>query len=180
MKLLVVVDMQYDFTYGSLGSKEAIDIIENVNKKIKNFDGIVVYTRDTHNDNYFDLQEGKNLPVEHCKIGTKGHELVVDIANDKLPSKLKINELKDYYDKNSFGSDKLANDIKKCYNNNIIDEVEFIGLCTDICVVTNAMLVKGLVPEIKITVDSSCCAGVTVDKHNATLEVMKSCQISII
>ena len=180
MKLLVVVDMQKDFIDGSLGTKEAVKIVDSVNNKIKNFDGVVIYTRDSHDDNYLNIQEGINLPVVHCKIGTEGHNILSIIDTNKQPSNRDIDFLKNIYDKNSFGSVELATDIKKCFECKLIDEVEFIGLCTDICVLTNVMLVKGMIPEIKITVDSSCCAGVNIESHNAALTVMKCCQINVI
>lgn len=180
MKLLVVVDMQKDFVDGSLGTKEAISIVNNVNDKINSFDGIVVFTRDSHSSNYLNTQEGKNLPILHCQVDTEGWQVVVNTDIKNKPSSLGIKNFKDFYDKDGFGSFELVNDIKKAFENKIIESVEFVGLCTDICVATNVFMTKGLVREIPIIVDSSCCAGVTVEKHLAAIETMKSCQINVI
>lgn len=180
MKLLVVVDMQKDFIDGSLGTGEAVSIVNNVNNKIKNFDGIVVYTRDAHDDNYMNHQEGKNLPVVHCKKGTPGFEIQVDTSIKNKPSDKNINYFKDYYDKDAFASVDLANDIKNAFEKGKIESAEFIGLCTDICVLANVITTKAFAPELKIIVDSSCCAGVTPEKHTAALEAMRSCQAQVI
>jgi len=172
-KILVVVDMQNDFITGSLGSAEALAIVENVKAKIKMYKSCDIYvTRDTHEANYLETQEGKNLPVVHCVRGTSGHEIESDIAS--LLSGAKI------IDKPTFGSVELAKAIAKdaeAANGEI--EVELIGLCTDICVVSNALLIKAFLPEISISIDSNCCAGVTVEKHLAALETMRSCQIKV-
>ena len=171
-KILVVVDMQNDFITGSLGTAEARAIVENVKAKIKQYKPCDIYaTRDTHEANYMESQEGKNLPVVHCVRGTSGHEIQSDIAS--LLNGAKI------IDKPTFGSVELAKAIAKDAANGEI-EVELIGLCTDICVVSNALLIKAFLPEISISVDSSCCAGVTVEKHMAALETMRSCQIKVI
>ena len=166
MKFLIVVDMQNDFISGSLGSEDAKGIVNNVKEKIKNFNGKVIFTRDTHYENYLETQEGKNLPVKHCVINTKGWEI--------------CDELKEYADdvvnKITFGSTKLP-DILKNYD---IEEIELCGLCTDICVISNAMILKAAFPEVKITVDSTCSAGVTKESHNTALNAMKAVQINII
>lgn len=167
-KILVVVDMQNDFIDGSLGTKEAVEITDKVTEKIKAFDGEVVFTLDTHSSIYLLTQEGKNLPVEHCVKGTEGWELnekIKDLATD-----CKI------FEKPTFGSVELANFIA----DGGYKEVEIIGLCTDICVISNALLIKAYLPEVKITVDSSCCAGVTPESHDNALSAMKMCQINII
>lgn len=169
MKVLVVVDMQNDFISGTLGSKEASDILENVKEKIENYrqlDYPVIFTRDTHDVNYLESQEGKHLPVEHCIIHTPGWEIAsqLEVADSKI-----IN-------KPSFGSFELANYIKAEYPK---AEIELIGLCTDICVISNAMILKAALPEAQIKVDASCCAGVTPESHNNALEAMKMCQITI-
>lgn len=167
-KLLVVVDMQNDFIDGSLGTDDAKWIVNNVVKKINYYrqNGWgVIFTRDTHEENYLDTQEGKNLPVKHCIKGTHGWELC---------SKLDINDSK-ICDKNSFGSPELAQYVKDAD----ADEVELVGLCTDICVISNALLIKAYLPEAKVIVDSACCAGVTPTSHANALSAMKMCQIDI-
>ncbi len=167
MKYLIVVDMQNDFITGSLGSKLAEKIVPQVINKVKTYDGEVIFTRDTHFENYLSTQEGKNLPVEHCVKDTFGWEI--------------CNELKPYaktiVDKPSFGSVELPFVIKSFSND--IEEIELCGLCTDICVISNATILKAVFPEVKIKVDSSCCAGVTVESHENALNAMKSIQIEI-
>ena len=170
MKLLVVIDMQNDFIDGALGTSEAVGIVNNVAEKIRIFreNGyMIVFTRDTHESNYLSTNEGKKLPVKHCVKGSIGWEISdkLDVKNAKI------------LDKPSFGSLELAE-----YAASIdgLEEVVLIGLCTDICVISNAMILKAKLPEIKIAVDSGCCAGVTVQSHNNALEAMKMCQIDII
>lgn len=172
-KCLIVVDMQNDFVTGSLGTDEAKSIVPNVVEKVKNFKGKVIFTQDTHEKNYLNTQEGKILPVEHCINKTNGWDII-----DPLKE---IIDNKEYsvYTKGSFGSIELAEYIKDKYNSNEIDSVELIGLCTDICVISNALIIKALSPEIPIYLDSSCCAGVTPDKHEAALKTMESCQIIV-
>ena len=168
MRVLVVVDMQNDFIDGSLGTKEAISIVPNVIKKIKEYennDDLIIYTQDTHFDNYLDTMEGSKLPVKHCIKGTKGHDIKKEIlrGHDLIIEKL------------TFGSKELIEYLKTIQ----FDEVELIGLCTDICVVSNALLVKAYFHEIKVSVDSSCCAGVTPLSHNEALNTMRMCQIEV-
>ena len=167
MKFLIVVDMQNDFISGALGSKHAEAIVSNVVEKVKNYDGTVIFTRDTHFADYMDTQEGKNLPVKHCVKDTVGWEI--------------CNELKPYVnkviDKITFGSIELPNAIKE-YGEEI-EEIELCGLCTDICVISNAMILKATFPEVKIVVDGNCCAGVTVESHQTALNAMKAVQISV-
>ena len=172
-KILIVVDMQNDFIDGALGSVEAENIVDNCVNKILNFKGDIIATYDTHFSEYLSTMEGKNLPVPHCIKGTRGWELNANIQNA-------LNE-KNYHsiEKITFGSVELPQFIKKNYNTDEI-EVEFIGLCTDICVISNALLLKANFPEMKISADPLCMAGVTVDKHNAAIEVMKSCHINIL
>lgn len=170
-KLLVVVDMQKDFVDGALGTKEAVQIVPTVVKKIQSYDIRDVFvTRDTHQTDYMETQEGKNLPVEHCIEGTPGWELNEDVAE--------VTRGATFINKPTFGSTELASMISEIASNEEI-EIELIGLCTDICVVSNALVLKAFMPEVKISVDSSCCAGVTPDKHDAALETMKSCQINV-
>lgn len=172
-RMLVVVDMQNDFIDGSLGTKEAVAIVPKVIEKIKKFKGQVFFTRDTHQENYLETQEGINLPVEHCIMGTKGWELQEDIAAIAAEKKYMI------FDKPTFGSMGLAgclNGIQKLAH---IDEVELVGLCTDVCVISNALLLKATLPDTKISVDSSCCAGVTPESHENALKAMAACQVEI-
>ena len=171
-KLLIVVDMQKDFVDGALGSKEAVAIVDNVVEKIENHDGDIIVTYDTHPVNYPETQEGKNLPVPHCIKGTDGWKLnkKVQAAVDKKGFKA--------IEKPTFGSTELPEYIKENYNPDEI-EIELIGLCTDICVVSNALLMKANFPETKVSVDANCCAGVTPDSHNAALLTMKMCQVAV-
>lgn len=172
-RLLIVVDMQKDFVDGALGSKEAAAIVDNVVKKIENFDGDIIVTYDTHSENYMETQEGKNLPVPHCIKGTGGWQLhsKVQAAVDKRGYKA--------IEKPTFGSTELPEYIRANYNTDGL-EIELIGLCTDICVVSNALLMKANFLEAKVSVDASCCAGVTIDSHNAALTTMKMCQVNVI
>ena len=172
-KILIVVDMQRDFVDGALGSAEAKAIVGNVVDKINTFDGDIFVTYDTHFENYMETIEGKNLPVPHCIKGTDGWQLEPRIkeALDK----------REYtaVEKITFGSVVLPELIGKKYDVSDI-EILLVGLCTDICVVSNAMLLKANYPEVPISVDSCCCAGVTPESHNAALATMKMCQIEII
>lgn len=172
-KFLVVVDIQNDFVDGALGTSEAQAIVDNAVKKIKNFDGDIFVTYDTHYDNYMETLEGKKLPVMHCIKGTKGWELNPKIAEALLGKKYRVVE------KLTFGSVELPNIIKELAGNQDV-EITLIGLCTDICVVSNALLLKANFLDAEIFVDASCCAGVTPDAHNAALQTMRSCQINII
>jgi nicotinamidase-related amidase len=172
MKILVVVDMQNDFIDGVLGTSEAQAIVPNVKKKVEETlanRGVVIYTRDTHGENYLETQEGKNLPVPHCIRGTHGWEIADEVYKEGCMT----------WDKRTFGSTDLHLYITSNYRNRI-DEVELVGLCTDICVISNAMLLKAHMPETPITVDSSCCAGVTPESHINALRAMEMCQIKII
>lgn len=172
-KLLVVVDMQNDFIDGSLGTPEAVAIVPNVVEKIKNWDGKIISTLDTHKANYLETREGKNLPVEHCIENTDGHRMY-----SKVFEALCDNIAADFgtLTKRTFGSTALPELIR----GDDIDYIELIGLCTDICVVSNALLLKANYPEMHIAVDASCCAGVTPESHKAALLTMKMCQIDII
>ena len=170
MKLLIVIDMQNDFIDGALGTKEAVAIVPNVAQKIKDAresGQIVVFTRDTHQENYLATQEGKNLPVVHCVQGTDGWQ---------ISSKLEVADSK-IIDKPSFGSMELAEYVAQLQD---IEEVELVGLCTGICVISNAFILKAKLPELKITVDASCCACVTPESHATALAAMKLCQINIV
>lgn len=170
MKLLIVVDIQNDFIDGSLGTKEAEKIVPNVCDKIKNWDGDIICTRDTHTENYLETSEGRNLPVRHCIEGTSGHAINDDVAKAFNGREVTV------VDKPTFGSTGLA----KLVASFDYDYIELVGLCTDICVVSNALLIKATLPEAEIVVDASCCAGVTPQSHIAALTTMKMCQIKII
>ncbi len=172
-KFLVVVDMQKDFVDGVLGSQEAVAIVPAAVKKIMQFDGEIFVTYDTHFDDYMDTLEGKKLPVPHCIKGTEGWQLNKDIVAALKGKKYTPVE------KYTFGSVKLPDLIKKAAGTEEFI-VELIGLCTDICVISNALLLKANFPEANIAVDEACCAGVTPEKHNSAVETMKSCQIDII
>lgn len=172
-KILIVVDMQKDFVDGALGSSEAVSIVDNVVKKINGFEGDIIITYDTHPENYMETQEGKNLPVPHCIKGTDGWKLDAKVQ-EALDNK-NFKSIK----KPTFGSLELIQYIKDNYNPDET-EIELIGLCTDICVVSNALLLKANFLETKVSVDASCCAGVTPDSHNAALTTMKMCQVNVI
>lgn len=172
-KFLVVVDMQKDFVDGALGTKEACAIIPAAVKKIAQFDGEIFVTYDTHFDDYMDTAEGRKLPVPHCIKGSEGWQLNKDIAAALKEKKFTPVE------KYTFGSVKLPDLIKKAAGTEEFS-VELIGLCTDICVISNALLLKANFPEADIAVDEKCCAGVTPEKHDAAVETMKSCQIDIL
>ncbi len=168
MKYLIVVDMQVDFISGSLGSDLAKAIVSNVVEKVKSFDGKVIFTRDTHFEDYMNTQEGRNLPVPHCIKDSDGWQI--------------CDELKPYadivIDKLTFGSIDLPNLIKSI--GEPIEKIELCGLCTDICVISNAIVLKAAFPETLIAVDSSCSAGVSIESHNNALNAMKAVQIEII
>lgn len=168
--ILIVVDMQNDFIDGALGTKEAVAVVPKVAEKIQNFSGRVIFTRDTHEENYMDTQEGKNLPVPHCIRGTQGWQI-----SSKLAEFCKDEPI----NKVTFGSVELGTVLKELNEENPIESITLIGLCTDICVISNAMLAKAFLPEVKIIVDASCCAGVTPESHKNALEAMKVCQITI-
>lgn len=168
MKCLIVVDMQNDFITGSLGSKAAEAIVPQVVQKVQSFGGKVIFTRDTHSDDYLQTREGKKLPVKHCIKGTDGWQI--------------CDELKPYAslvtDKETFGSMELPGILKSFGEN--IEEIELCGLCTDICVISNAMILNAAFPEAAVKVDEKCCAGVSEESHAAALAAMRSVQIEII
>ena len=186
-KVLIVVDMQNDFIDGALGTKEAQAIVPNVKKKIEDYmaQGYdIVFTRDTHQTNYLETMEGKKLPVEHCIEGTLGWEISSELGDPMAHS---------IVDKPNFGyphwvsnlSDFNVVEDEDDWENSYLDEetpesIEIVGLCTDICVVSNALILKAVYPEVEITVDASCCAGVTPESHKAALTTMKMCQINVI
>ena len=177
-RILVVVDMQNDFIAGVLGTKEAQDIVDNVCEKIRAFDGEILVTLDTHETDYLNTQEGVHLPVEHCIRNTDGwrlQEKVQSALTEKEAAGYKVA----YFEKPTFGSTDLANYLAKRNADKPVEQITLIGVCTDICVVSNALLVKAILPEVELVVDAACCAGVTPEKHQAALETMRSCQIRV-
>lgn len=172
IRFLIVVDMQKDFVDGALGTKEAVAIVPSVVEKIENFDGEIIVTYDTHSESYMKTSEGKYLPVPHCIKGTDGWQLD-ECVSDALKNKSYI-----AIEKPTFGSVRLPEIIKEKANGDDFT-IELIGLCTDICVVSNALLLKANFPEAEISVDPKCCAGVTPESHEAALVTMKMCQIKI-
>ena len=171
-KLLIVVDMQNDFIDAALGTPEAVSIVEAVKEKIRSYPAEnVIATMDTHGEDYLKTQEGRNLPVTHCVKGTDGWQIRPDIAELLTGARI--------YEKPAFGSTALAADLKALSEKEDL-ELELVGLCTDICVVSNALLLKAAMPEVRIFVDAACCAGVTPEKHQAALETMRSCQIYVV
>ena len=169
--VLVVVDMQNDFIDGALGTKEAVAIVTKVEEKIRNFNGTVLFTRDTHENWYLETQEGKKLPVPHCIRDTEGWQIrrELDILRKTEP-----------VDKETFGSTDLADDLVAMNIDDEIKSITFVGLCTDICVISNALLVKAALPEVPIIVDAACCAGVTPESHENALKDMEMCQVEVV
>ena len=167
---LIVVDMQNDFIDGALGTAEAVAIVDRVADKIRGFDGEVIFTRDTHPETYLDTQEGKNLPVVHCISGSTGWQIREGLG--EIRPCLVI-------DKPTFGSAELGAFLAQRNEEEPIGEITLIGLCTDICVISNALLIKAFLPEVPVRVDAACCAGVTPESHRNALEAMKMCQIRI-
>lgn len=172
-KKLVIIDVQNDFVTEALGTKQAQQMLPRLVEKAENFEGEILMTQDNHFENYLETQEGRMLPVIHCIKGTRGWELVPELEELRKKRKVKV------YQKPCFGSIRLAEDLKAAYEDGLLDGVELAGLCTDICVISNALLIKSVLPELPVFVDAGCCAGVTVQKHEAALEVMKSCQIIV-
>lgn len=170
MKILVVVDMQHDFVDGVLGTPEAVKIVGAVQRKVAGClsdGGTVIYTRDTHTDNYLHTQEGRFLPVKHCVENTPGWEILPEVYAEGCR----------IVDKPTFGSFELA-DLLAGYEG--VEQIELIGVCTDICVVSNALLLKARLPEVPLVIDAACCAGVTPESHQKTLDVLRMCQVSVI
>ena len=172
MNILIVVDMQNDFIDGALGTPEAQQILPAVVNKIKSWSGEIYATQDTHQPDYLSTQEGKRLPVPHCVEGTPGWDLAPAVR-DALTNYTCLA-------KPTFGSRSLAETLVIVNQNRPIDSIELVGLCTDICVISNALLLKAFLPEVPIRVDASCCAGVTPDSHLNALRAMQMCQIEII
>ena len=173
MKVLIVVDMQHDFVDGALGSPAAQAIVPAVQAKIEDYEksgDYVIFTRDTHEENYLQTQEGRNLPVPHCIRGTEGWKILPQL-HDSRHAKV---------DKVTFGSSELPQVLEQTFAPGELQSIELVGLCTDICVISNAMVLKAFFPEVPILVDSACCAGVTEQSHQNALEAMKVCQIKVL
>ena len=171
MKVLVVVDMQHDFVDGALGSEDARAIVPQVSAKIREYrknGDCVIFTRDTHGEDYMDTQEGRNLPVSHCIEGTEGWQILPQLEAGASPVVNKV----------TFGSRDLPQVLKEACPD--MESIQLIGLCTDICVISNAMVLKAFFPEVPLTVDASCCAGVSPETHQNALEARKVCQIRIL
>lgn len=172
-KLLFVIDMQNDFIDGALGTKEAQSILPAVIERVRSFDGDVIFTRDTHFDDYMETQEGKNLPVPHCIKGTPGWELAPELE------KLRQERNAPVFDKLTFGCKELPAYLEEHYPEGL-ESAEFIGVCTDICVISNALLIKAFCPEAEVCVRAGCCAGVTPQSHQTALAAMRACQVKIL
>ena len=172
MDILCVIDMQNDFLSGALRNEQAIAIEDSVADYIKNFNGKVFATKDTHQADYLNSREGKNLPVEHCIEGTWGHQ-ITDKVTEALNSKNDLTII----NKDTFGSKKLATKIAEISD---IDKIVIIGVCTDICVISNAMTIRAFNPEIPIYIVENLCAGVTKESHQTAINAMKGCQFIVI
>lgn len=170
MRILIVTDMQNDFINGKLGTKEAVEILDSAKAKIDKYlaaGDMVIYTQDTHTEAYPQTQEGQKLPIEHCIKGTYGWE---------ISQRVYVNGCK-VIEKSSFGSIELAELIAEVKG---VQSIELIGICTDICVISNAIILKAKMPETPILVDASCCAGTNLENHKNALYTMKGCQIEVI
>lgn len=173
-RFLIVVDMQRDFIDGVLGTREAEAIVPNVVKKMREFDGEILLTLDTHGKDYADTQEGRMLPVAHCVKGTPGWDLHDEVAQAAAEAEAIP------FEKNTFGSQRLARYLVARSWEEPIEEIVLVGLCTDICVISNAMTIKAFLPEVPVTVDASCCAGVNPVDHENALDAMEQCQIQVV
>ena len=171
---LVVIDMQKDFVDGALGTPEAQAIVEGVAARARDFEGTVVFTRDTHEPNYLETQEGRNLSVTHCVRDTPGWQLVPELEEVRRTRDAMV------FDKPTFGSVALVWWLAQQNDEKPIDSIEVIGLCTDICVVSNALLIKAHFPEIPVRCEAALCAGVTPAAHDAALSTMRSCQVEVL
>ena len=174
MRVLVVVDMQKDFVSGALGTPEAVEIVPRVTERVKaglDLRETVLFTRDTHEPAYLDTQEGRNLPVPHCIRGSDGWKLV--------PQLEPLAQGRQVLDKPTFGSTALGEALAELDREDLVETITFVGLCTDICVISNALLAKAFLPEAEIRVDARCCAGVTPESHQTALTAMKACQITV-
>ena len=173
-KYLIVIDMQNDFVDGALGTPEAQAIADAVVEEAKSFDGTVAFTLDTHGEDYLSSQEGANLPVLHCIKGTPGWQLIPALDSVAHERTARI------FEKPTFGSTDLAAWLQAENATNPIESIELVGVCTDICVVSNALLIKAVLPEVPLVVDAALCAGVTPAAHEAALATMCSCQVQVL
>ena len=173
MKALIVVDVQNDFISGALGTAEAQEMLPRLVEKVRHFDGAVFMTQDTHGQDYLQTQEGKRLPIPHCIKGTEGWEFPAALEALRKEKNAAV------FEKPCFGSTRLVEELVKLYTDGTLESVELVGICTDICVVSNALMLKAALPELPLHLDAACCAGVTVQKHEAALDVMESCQIIV-
>lgn len=174
MRVLVVIDMQNDFVDGALGTKEAEAIVQPVTERVKQAlrnNELLIFTRDTHTERYLSTQEGKNLPVKHCIVGSHGRELIDALLPYAQYAKI--------FDKPAFGSLALMSYLKELATTQPIEQITIIGLCTDICVISNAFIIKAGLPEVPLVVEEKCCAGVTPESHTRALEAMKVCQVHV-
>ena len=169
--LLIVVDMQNDFIDGALGTREAQAIVGKVKGKILDFKGPVIFTRDTHGENYMETQEGRNLPVPHCIRGTEGWQIRPEL--DALRKTQPV-------DKPGFGSVELGKLLLEMNGKEPVGSVTLIGLCTDVCVISNALIIKAFLPEVPVKVDAACCAGISPESHDNALAAMAMCQVEIL
>lgn len=173
--ILIVIDMQRDFTTGALANADAVAIIEGIREKIASFSGRVIFTRDTHGENYLSTMEGKNLPVPHCIAGTAGHEIEPALL---LSAQNNPNVTVEILDKPNFGAGTRLYEM--IAEGEAPGKIFFCGTCTDICVVSNALILKSLLPEVPMAVCGGLCAGLSPEKHAAALSVMESCQLEIL
>lgn len=170
-KILIVIDMQKDFVSGALGTAEAQAILPAVESKVKHWPGKVIFTKDTHDSNFLSTQEGKLLPVEHCQKDREGWQLAGNLSHIQQEKKWPV------FEKPAFGSMELVRAIEDMHKEKPIESIECIGVCTDICVVSNVLLLKAALPEVPVYVDASCCAGTTPENHQAALVTMACCQV---
>lgn len=168
MDVLVVVDLQNDFIDGALGNDDNDQIVKPIENLIENFDGEVIFTRDTHHEDYLDTLEGKNLPIKHCIKNSPGWEIRIDTKGYKV------------FDKESFGSYDLVDYLKELNEKENIEKVSFVGICTDICVISNAIMVKNALENTHIEVISSICKGTNEENHKTALKAMESVQINVL
>ncbi len=173
-KFLIVIDMQNDFVTGSLANSDAQNIVDTMAAKLEAFNGEIIFTKDTHDSNYLNTQEGTNLPIAHCIKGTEGHELVPKLQAVCAQRHAKI------FEKNTFGSLELAAYLKELWDRGEIQSIALCGVCTDICVISNALLIKANIPECPLIVLKDLCAGLSREKHVHALDAMNSCQIATI
>lgn len=172
-RYLIVIDMQNDFVDGALGTPEAAAIAPALVEAARAFDGELIFTLDTHGEDYLATQEGAHLPVPHCIKGTPGWELIPALAELQRERDARV------FEKPTFGSTELARHLVQRNAEEPIDSIELVGVCTDICVVSNALLIKAALPEVPVKVDAALCAGVTPEAHEAALATMRSCQIEM-